>query len=122
VTLTAPAVAPPDAARPEATPPAAAPRTAHSERAPAAAAGPSEAELLRRAQAALAERPREALRLTEEHQRRFARGALREEREVIAIEALRQLGQSKLAEQRQAQFNRVYRGSVHREKLLDSAR
>ncbi|HKO91291.1 MAG TPA: hypothetical protein VJU61_09075, partial [Polyangiaceae bacterium] len=101
------------------TPAAEARPSAHGSRgAPAA----SEAELLRRAQAALAERPQEALRLTAEHQRRFPRAALGEEREVIAIEALRQLGRETAAQRREAAFERRYRGSVHREKLRDSAR
>jgi len=117
----APATASPDSAI-DTTPPAAAARTAHTKRAPAAALASSEAELLRRAQAALAERPREALRLTAEHQRRFARPALSEEREVIAIEALRRLGKKSAAEQREAAFERRYRGSVHQGKLRDSAR
>jgi len=111
-----------DGASPGAAPPTPEPRAAHTKRAPAAALASSEAELLRRAQAALAERPREALRLTAEHQRRFARPALSEEREVIAIEALRRLGQKSAAEQREAAFERRYRGSVHQGKLRDSAR
>ena len=121
VTVTTPATATPDGAT-DATPPAAAPRAAHTRRAPAAPSSSREAELLRRAQAALAERPGEALRLTAEHQHRFARGVLGEEREVIAIAALRRLGRESAAKQREAAFERRYRGSVHQEKLRDSAR
>lgn len=81
----------------------------------------AEAELLERAQAALSKRPSAALALTREHKRRFPRGALVQEREVIAIEALSRLGQSREASARAAEFERRYRGSVHQRRLDDDA-
>ena len=72
-----------------------------------------EAQLLERAQAALARRPAEALRFTREHEARFPRGALVQEREVIAIEALERLGRAGAAKARAAAFERRFRGSVH---------
>jgi hypothetical protein len=78
-----------------------------------------EAELLERAQAALASRPKDALALTREHQRRFPRGLLVQEREVIAIEALNRLGQKRAASAKAAEFEERYRGSVHQPRLDD---
>jgi len=72
-----------------------------------------EAQLLERAQAALARRPAEALQLTREHEARFPRGALVQEREVIAIDALERLGRVGAAKARAAAFERRFRGSVH---------
>lgn len=81
------------------------------------AAKPAEAELLERAQAALATRPRDALALTREHERRFPRGLLAQEREIIAIEALSRLGQKRAADTKAAEFEARYRGSVHQPRL-----
>ena len=77
----------------------------------------SEADLLERARAALARSPNESLALTREHLRRFPKGALAEEREVIAIEALQRLGDTSAAERRALEFERRYRGSVHQGKV-----
>lgn len=77
----------------------------------------AEAELLERAQAALAKRPKHALALTREHQRRFPRGLLVQEREVIAIDALNRLGQKRAAGAKAAEFEERYRGSVHQPRL-----
>ena len=76
-----------------------------------------EARLLERAQAALDGKPAEALRLSREHEARFPRGALVQEREVIAIEALRRLGHTAAAQARAAQFERRFHGSVHAPRL-----
>jgi hypothetical protein len=76
-----------------------------------------EAELLQRAQRALDDQPSQALTLTAEHRRRFAQGALGEEREVIAIEALRRLGREQAARQRAALFEAKYPNSVHRSRV-----
>jgi hypothetical protein len=93
-----------------------------SRRAPVARASRSspalaEASLLDRAQAALGSDPAAALTLTREHQRRFPRGVLAEEREVIAIEALQRLGRREAASARALAFERRYHGSVHRPRL-----
>jgi hypothetical protein len=76
-----------------------------------------EAVLLERAREALGGDPERALELTREHQQRFARGVLTQEREVIAIEALKRLGRERAANERAAQFERRYRGSVHQQRL-----
>ena len=107
----------PSVARPRAEP---APSAARPPRSPAragAARRPDEAALLARAQAALATQPEMALALSREHQRRFPRGALAEEREVIAIEALKRLGRTGAAHARAQEFERRYRGSVHQPRL-----
>ncbi len=83
----------------------------------AKAARPSEAELLRQAQAALAQHPAQALALTRQHSSRFPRGALTQEREVIAIEALERLGRKRAAADRALAFEKSYRGSVHQSRL-----
>jgi hypothetical protein len=57
------------------------------------------------------------LSLTREHARRFPQGALAQEREVIAIEALSRLGRTEAARQRGTQFERQYPGSAHQPKV-----
>jgi hypothetical protein len=91
----------------------------HPRRHAASKASVAEAELLERAQAALATRPKDALALTREHQRRFPRGLLVQEREVIAIDALSRLGQKRAASAKAAEFEERYRGSVHQPRLDD---
>jgi hypothetical protein len=77
----------------------------------------AEAELLQRAQAALGTDPAAALALARRHQRSFRRGALVQEREVIAIEALKRLGRHDAASARAAAFERRYHGSLHRSRI-----
>jgi hypothetical protein len=84
----------------------------------ARAGGASETALLEQARAALESRPAEALALTQRHQSRFPHGALAQEREVIAIEALERLGRKAAAKARAGEFERRYRGSVHQPRLL----
>jgi hypothetical protein len=111
----APAPAEIDPAEPR---PAAGQGTARSgARASRGARALAEAALLERAQAALSGNPASALALTREHQRRFPSGALGQEREVIAIEALKRLGRKEAANARAAAFERRYRGSVHRPRV-----
>lgn len=106
-------------------PPAPAPAAPSSEGAadppdnvqPKPVAQPSEATLLRRAQAALHRDPARALALTQEHRRRFPKGALAQEREVIAIEALSRLGRSGEAAKRAKTFENSYPGSAHQRKV-----
>jgi len=78
---------------------------------------PTEAELLERAQAALRAEPARALALTREHRRRYPTGALVQEREVIAIEALRRLGRGRAASHKADVFDERYPGSVHHNRL-----
>lgn len=77
----------------------------------------SEAELLARAQAALAERPAAALQLAERHRRLFPSGVLAQEREVIAIEALKRLGRERAAQDKASEFESRYKGSIHQPRL-----
>jgi hypothetical protein len=83
--------------------------------------GEDEAALLRRAQASLADAPARALELTEQHRRRFPRGTLAEEREVLAIEALKRLGRGRAAGDKASEFDRNYGGSVHHRRVRGEA-
>ena len=76
-------------------------------------ASPSEAQLLQQAQAMLKTDPARALALTRTHKQRFGNGALAQEREVIAIEAMRRLGQKSDAERRADEFRRDNPDSAH---------
>jgi hypothetical protein len=78
---------------------------------------PSEASLLLEARSALAQDAARALRITQEHARLYPSGVLAQEREVIAIEALRRLGRMDVAQKRSAEFDKRYPGSVHRSKI-----
>jgi hypothetical protein len=112
----APRTAPP-AAAPTAqsvTPPADSARAAPE---PPARVGPNEATLLRQAQASLRNDPARALSLTREHRRRFPRGVLAQEREVIAIEALSRLGRPDEAKKAATDFTELYPDSAHRKKV-----
>ncbi|MEY2934533.1 MAG: hypothetical protein RL033_5282 [Pseudomonadota bacterium] len=121
-----PSVLPPSVLRPAQQPsvlpaaPASEPLPPATRPSPRAASG-SEAELLRRAQALLAARPERALALTAEHQRRFRDGALAEEREALAIEALRRLGRGQAAQRRALAFERRYPNSVHASRVRGTA-
>jgi hypothetical protein len=74
----------------------------------------SEISLLQAAKAALRDDPAAALALADRHARRFAAGALVQEREVIAIEALVALGRADDARERGARFERDFPQSAHR--------
>lgn len=76
--------------------------------------GPSEAALLEQARSALATNPARSLALTRQHEARFPNGVLRQEREVIAIEALRRLGRDKTAAERAGSFEQAFPDSAHR--------
>lgn len=84
---------------------------------PAPAAQLSEAELLEQARSALKGDPARALARANEHRRRFPGGVLVQEREVIAISALRQLGRGAEAEQRAEAFSKAFPGSAFQRKL-----
>ncbi len=86
------------------------------------ASGPTETALLDQARDSLERDPRRALALTEEHRRRFPSGALAQEREVIAIEALSRLGQTAEAKNRGSDFARRYPGSAHQQKVDQATR
>jgi hypothetical protein len=99
--------------------PSDAPSDDHGATAPAAAPdpGPTEGALLLRARQELASDPSGALTLTQEHARRFPSGALVQEREVLAIEALARLGRSSDAKHRLDAFRARFPRSPHIERL-----
>lgn len=115
---TAPASSTPETqptAPPEA--PSSAPVAPRQRPVPAARPAADESALLRQAQAQLKSNPARALALTHEHRRQFPRGALAQEREVIAIDALARLGQGSEAQKRARDFDERYPGSAHRRKV-----
>ena len=73
----------------------------------------AELALLKRAKAHARSAPQRALALVAEHEQRFANGALVQEREVIAIEALLAGGDRDAAEQRAARFFERFADSAH---------
>ncbi|MDB4985149.1 MAG: hypothetical protein JWN04_327, partial [Myxococcaceae bacterium] len=77
----------------------------------------TEAELLFAARRQIRRDPRAALRLVDEHVARFPDGLLAPEREVLAIEALRQLGQTAAAARRLQLFRARYPDSLHLRRL-----
>jgi len=84
---------------------------------PAPAAQLSEAELLEQARSALKSDPARALTRANEHRSRFPGGVLVQEREVIAIKALRALGRSAEADRRMEAFEKAFPGSAFQRKL-----
>jgi hypothetical protein len=77
----------------------------------------AEAALLERARSLATHNPRQALAITREHARRFPNGLLAQEREVIAIEALRKLGREDEAGKRASEFRESYPGSAHQHSI-----
>ncbi len=77
----------------------------------------AEALLLRRAQDSLASEPARTLALCREHARRFPRGLLAQEREVLAIDALIRLGRTSDATQRAQAFAAAHPSSPHRRRI-----
>lgn len=77
----------------------------------------AEAQLLHRAQDALSRAPAQALALGQEHARRFPRGLLVQEREVLAIDALLRLEHRAEAERRAEAFARAFPNSSHRRRI-----
>jgi hypothetical protein len=75
--------------------------------------GESEIALLRDARATLAVDPAEALAITERHRASFPRGALGQEREMIAITALVKLGRTDAAQKRAEQFRAAHPTSAY---------
>jgi hypothetical protein len=73
----------------------------------------AELALLKRAKAHARSAPEHALALVAEHEQRFANGALVQEREVIAIEALLAGGDREAAERRAARFFERFADSAH---------
>jgi hypothetical protein len=96
---------------------AAAPGPAKLPGKPTPPAQPSEAELLEQARAALKADPARALQRANEHAARYPRGVLVQEREVLAIQALRKLGRSAEADRRTEAFAKAFPGSAFARKL-----
>jgi hypothetical protein len=82
-------------------------------RAPRVEESPSEIELLARARAEPASHPRATLRLCAQHEALHPQGVLREEREVLAIDALLATDALTAAEARARRFRRDFPHSVH---------
>ena len=78
----------------------------------------SEAALLEQARRALGSSPSSALLLANQHRARFPNGVLTQEREVIAIEALRRLHRGSEADQRATGFSKAFPGSAH-QRMVD---
>jgi hypothetical protein len=74
---------------------------------------------LDQARQSLSTNPARALALTEEHRRRFPRGALAQEREVIAIDALGRLGRGGEADRRSKAFGAQNPGTIHRRTVTE---
>jgi hypothetical protein len=72
-----------------------------------------EALLLERARRALSSDPALSLSLVRRHRSEFPNGILRQEREVIGIEALRRLGRSNEASRKADEFQRDFPNSPH---------
>lgn len=110
----APPAAPSTAQADSAEPPAVAPKLIDKPTPPAPL---SEAELLEQARSALKADPARALARANQHAARFPGGALVQEREVIAIKALRQLGRTAEADKRSEAFAKAFPGSAFARKL-----
>lgn len=106
-----------DSARQDSTTPSSVTEPSPAHRPPVVRDGATEVSLLDSARAKLRTDPKRALELTREHARRFPNGALVQEREVIAIEALRRLGQGDAAKKRGEDFNQHYPDSAHQSKI-----
>ncbi len=76
-----------------------------------------EAKLLGRAQEAIGSDPARALALATDHASKYPRGALAQEREVLAVDALLRLGRRKDAEARARAFRATYPTSGHVRRL-----
>jgi hypothetical protein len=113
-TPTAPAS---EAIRGDASPLTAPSTTAKLPTKPTPPARASEAELLEQARAAMKVDPARALQRANEHAAHFPGGVLVQEREVIAIQALRKLGRSAEADRRATAFAKAFPGSAFARKL-----
>jgi hypothetical protein len=113
----APSPSEPPAGAPAPEPPTPSAASARAVIPPAFRPAETEAEYLERARGALGKSPALALALANQHRSRFPYGVLAQEREVIAIEALKRLGRSAEAERRSSDFASRYPNSAYRKKL-----
>lgn len=79
--------------------------------------GIQEFELIRAARAALPADPARALALARTHEKKFPRGVLAQEREVIVISALKKLGKTGEANSRADAFKKSHPESAHNPKF-----
>lgn len=107
---------PPSTAAP-ASRPASKPTRPHGDASAARVDALAELALLTRARRLLPSRPETSLALSREHAQLYPRGALAEEREVLAIEALLKLGRASQARERARAFVRHFPGSSQRGRL-----
>lgn len=82
-----------------------------------AADAPSELSLLSRAQGLLARAPEAALETIDEHARLYPHGEFVQEREALAIDALRRLGRRPELQARARAFLQRYPASPHRDRI-----
>ncbi len=94
-----------------------APAAAHDPAAVIPAATATELQLLGRAQRALARDAEETLALLEEHARAYPHGQYEQEREALAIDALRRLGHRAEMTRRATRFLRRFPASPHRDRI-----
>lgn len=76
-----------------------------------------EMRLVQEARSIVASQPAAALSLLDQHRQRYPQGALREEREAYAIEALHALGRTDEVERRYLEFREDFPDSALRERL-----
>jgi TolA-binding protein len=126
LTNSAPAPAAPDAVQPAAPE---APAPSERKPSPAASARPAEAasssgdalageaKLLNQAHAAMASDPQKAHAIASEHAKRYPRGQLAAERELILVQALVKLGRAREAEARGRALRKSTPSSIYGERL-----
>jgi len=110
-----------DASAPRALDKPGTPANTASSKASSVQSKPSEASLLEQARRALATSPSYALQLANQHRALYPHGVLTQEREVIAIEALRKLHRGSEADQRATGFSKSFPGSAHQRMVDDPA-
>jgi len=76
-----------------------------------------EARLLNEAHSVIAANPRQALTIAQEHARRYPRGQLAAERELILVQALVKLGRKREAEVRGRELQKTAPSGIYRDRL-----
>jgi hypothetical protein len=79
--------------------------------------GESEVQLIGRAQQLVRSQPQSALALCREHARKFPKGMLVQEREVLIVEALQRMGQQEEARKKSESFLKENPGTALRNKV-----
>lgn len=81
---------------------------------------PNELRLLQQAREELGRSPKQTLALCRKHEQLFPSGQLAQEREVLAIEALRRLQRDEEAERKTQQFDKAFPDSPHQSRVKRS--